>query len=89
MPVAMPTTSVRYVGDPVVDELRDAHQDAERRVYGHTRGILLKLDHGVRMRDLRRELRALREALADLALVRHLERALDELAADDEEETNQ
>ena len=84
--IELPSAAARYVGDPARDELRDARQDAERRVYARKRDILRKLGFGVSRRDLYREFRALRDAVADLDLVALLEGALDELDADDDQE---
>lgn len=64
-------------GDPARDELALARIDAERRVASLTGSMLIAIDGGTSLTRLRRQWRELREALADLGIIRHLERALD------------
>lgn len=70
------------VGDPAMDELIMARLDVERRIRGIRRTMLRVLRAGEGLAKLGRERRALREALAERAIIVDLERAL--LALDDE-----
>ncbi|MDQ3364349.1 MAG: hypothetical protein M3680_02850 [Myxococcota bacterium] len=74
------SASARLTGDRARDELLLSLDESERRAQAHTRASLRSLEFGLGLG--RRQLRELREALADAAVLRHLVRALD--AADRE-----
>jgi hypothetical protein len=70
-------SGARYTGDATGDTLSTALADADRRIAIITRLILQALNLGVGFDDgdLRRHRGELREALADRAIVAHIERA--------------